>query len=89
MNEASARQMLDQMASKLGEHFEAVQIMVTWQENGQTFGLKRGVGNWYARIAMAQEMVSVDRSCYMASELSLVISKPEPPDDGDGWKKTD
>lgn len=89
MNEASAKILLDQMASKLGEHFEAVQIMVTWQENGQTFGLKRGVGNWYARVAMAQEMVSIDRSCDMASQLSRVISKPEPPDDGDGWKKPD
>lgn len=89
MNGDEAKKMLDAMASRLGEHFEAVQIMVTWQENGQTFGLKRGVGNWYARVALAQEMITVDMSCDMAHELSKVIPKPPPPDDGEEWKKPD
>lgn len=89
MNYESAKQLLDQTASRLGEHFEAVQIMVTWQEEGQTFGLKRGIGNWYARVALAQEMVSVDRACDAAIELSKVIPKPPPPDDGEELKKPD
>lgn len=86
MDEKAAEQMLDQMASRLGEHFEAVQIMVTWQENGQTFGLKRGVGNWYARVALAQEMISVDRSCDMAREIGKVLPHPADDDDGENWK---
>lgn len=86
MTEAQAAQMLEAAAARLGEHFEAVQIMVTWQEGGQTFGLKRGVGNWYARVALAQEMVSVDRSCDLAAQISKVIPQP-PPDEGDDWKR--
>lgn len=64
-------------AAKLGEHFEAVQIMVTWPaDEGGTKSLMRGTGNWYARQGMAQEFIGRDRAQEQAHEIARQL-KPE------------
>ena len=39
----------------LYEHFDAVQVLGTWHEDGQTYIAAIGRGNAYARQAMAAE----------------------------------
>lgn len=53
----------------LGEHFEAVQIMVSWNEQGTTRLFNLGSGNWYARMGMAHEFVKSDEAQTLASEI--------------------
>lgn len=62
MNHKEAEQMLERIASELGEHFDAVQIMASFNEEGQSIGMRQGVGNWYARVGMAREMVLFDEA---------------------------
>lgn len=54
--------MLEKVASELGEHFDAVQIMVSFNEDGESIAMNRGTGNWYARIGMAREMLLFDEA---------------------------
>lgn len=52
--------MILECAGKLGEHFEAVQIHVSWMDetgSGNTTGEHGGCGNWYARFGLAQEFI--------------------------------
>lgn len=37
-----------------------VQILVTWDEEGNTETVNIGAGNWYARIGMAREFLERD-----------------------------
>lgn len=71
--------MLDEMVAKLREHFDAVEIMVSWQRDegdGRTLGLKRGGGSWYARQGMAHEFIETDRAQEHAAALARQI-RPE------------
>lgn len=42
------------------EHFDSVQIFTTHTEEGVTRGIKKGGGDFYARIGMAREFLIVD-----------------------------
>lgn len=44
------------------EHCDAVQILATVQEGGQTFRIRNGRGNWYARVGLCREFVDIDRA---------------------------
>lgn len=85
MNGEQVNKMLDDAAAKLGEHFGAVQIMVTWDECGVTHAAKRGIGNWYARQGMAHEFINTDMAVENATQLARLLPKPDS-DDGDEWK---
>lgn len=79
-------EMLDEIAAKLGEHFDAVQLMVTWNEEGITYAAKRGSGNWYARQGLAHEFINADIAVENARQLAEIMPKPEIDDDGEEWK---
>lgn len=49
-------------ASALGEHFDAVQIIVSNSDGEGSKCLKRGVGNFYARLGMVKEMLDEDHA---------------------------
>lgn len=54
---------IDQKLRELGEHYDAVQIMVAWQtDNGDTKSMKRGLGLWHARTGLAHEFLSMDKA---------------------------
>jgi hypothetical protein len=54
----------------LMEHFEAVQVFVTWpDEDRATHCYYDGAGNWYARIGMVKEMIEIDRAKTLSHEL--------------------
>lgn len=79
---------LDQKCAEISEHFEHVQIMVSWNEDFKCMQLKRGLGNWYARQGLAHEFINED----IAQENARAVSRylpPPPPDDSEAWKTSD
>ena len=74
-------ELCDEAAAKLGEHVDAVQIMVTWVEGGVTLRAKAGVGNVYARLGMAHEFINEDRAQDTADRLGAVIHDEDEEDD--------
>lgn len=74
MSADEASEMLEKIVAQLHEHFEAVQIMVSWNEEGESRCQRNGAGNWYARIGMAREMILFDDAQIAARELAKVIN---------------
>lgn len=84
MTNEEAEKLLQDTANRLGEQFDAVQIMATWHEGGITKCTRRGCGNHYARIGMAREFLNAD---YQIDQAHEIASRIEPPDDSESWKK--
>lgn len=84
MTSEEAEKLLEETVAKLGEHFDAIQILGAWiQDNGSTKSTKRGGGLWHARIGLAHEFINSD----MASDQAYFLAqKLNPPDEGDDWK---
>jgi hypothetical protein len=83
MTGTEAEKLLEETAAKLGEHFDAIQILGTWSEDGLTKCSKRGVGNWYARQGMAHEFINADLAQENAREIAEQLNPPD-----DEWKVT-
>jgi hypothetical protein len=71
-------QVLEKALHELGEHFEAVQILATWVEEGETQRAFRGTGNYYARLGMAHDFIQEDAAVESANQLAKKIT----PDNG-------
>lgn len=84
MTDEQKREYLEKVCRDLGEHFDHVQILTSWNEEGLTKAQNFGTGNWYARIGMAREFIVNDDARTTAREIHL--TKPEPPEDGESWK---
>jgi hypothetical protein len=54
-NEEQRVAIVNQAVDMLGEHFDNVQIFCNTVEDGETYRVKNGRGNTYARLAQAQE----------------------------------
>jgi hypothetical protein len=80
---------LRRITAELGEHFDAVQILVSWNEEGNSELLTFGCGNWYARQGMAHDFITRDQAQTQAAELAEQLPNPPPPsaDDGEEWKQ--
>lgn len=59
------------LAAVLFEHCDAVQIMVSYNEEGTTHLLNKGAGNWYARQGMAHEFIGTNQAQNIAHEIAL------------------
>jgi len=70
-NEATDK--IDVACAELAEHFDAVQICVSWMEDGVTKMAYRGRGNWYARQGMCHAIISTDKAKDIAHELKEII----------------
>jgi hypothetical protein len=77
MTNEEAAILLEEFAAKLGEHFDAVQIMVSWNIDNQSKCLKRGCGNWYARQGMAHEFINEDIAQENAHQIASRLNPPE------------
>ena len=62
--------MADAHAAQLGEHFEAVQILVSFPIDMGTQPITFGRGNWFARIGMAHDFIRRDQANQIASEIA-------------------
>lgn len=60
---------LERVTRELGEHFDHVQIMVSWNEDAQTHRDFFGTGNWYARQGLAHEFIQFDIAQQNAKEI--------------------
>lgn len=70
----------------LGEHFDAAQILVSWNTGGLTKAQNQGSGNWYARQGMAHAFIEADHAQDHAHELAKALGPHGDPDTGDEWK---
>lgn len=67
-------ELMDRCLRDLGEHFDSVQLIGSFvTDDGQTQRVTRGIGNWYARIGMAQEFLEMDAAQTTAYELKKVL----------------
>ncbi len=77
MKSEDAKQMIEAIASQLSEHFDAVQILVSFPCDGgdgggtATQGLAAGRGNWYARQGMAHEFIERDKAFELARQIKM------------------
>jgi hypothetical protein len=61
MDESTIKQMVDESAAKLAEHFDSVQVFVTIHDGGKerTHSYETGRGNFYSRYGQVSEWVSM------------------------------
>lgn len=65
---------IDAKLRELGEHFDHVQILTTWNQEARTFNVYRGTGNWYARQGMAHSFINQ----YIAQDSAMELAKVLP-----------
>jgi hypothetical protein len=61
MSDPTRKKAIDAAMNVLTEHFDTVQILTTYQEDGNTFRCFKGAGNLYARIGMVHEFLLRER----------------------------
>jgi phenylpyruvate tautomerase PptA (4-oxalocrotonate tautomerase family) len=81
MNTTETRQQIIERLTRaaveqLGEHGDAVQVLVTWNEDALTKVYARGGGNWYARLAMAREFCERSQAQTAAQEVAEALQPP-------------
>lgn len=84
MNEDEAIAHLSKVCLAQKEHFDAIQMFVTWQHNGETYGVCVGDGNWHARVGMSHDFLDRVKARIISEKLA---EKLNPPDEDDFWKK--
>jgi hypothetical protein len=57
MTKNEADELVKRHVTELGEHFDAVVLLVTMKDGAETKAGYFGCGNWYARYGMAMEFV--------------------------------
>lgn len=75
MTPTEAAAILERAVAQLGEHFDALQILASWQEEGVTKCTPRGTGNWYARQGMAHEFINADIAQENARQLAETLDE--------------
>jgi hypothetical protein len=66
-------QFIKNVAQGLVERFDAVQILVTWEEEGETQYHYVGFGNLFARIGMARDFVDATEQEEFSGKLAKAI----------------
>jgi hypothetical protein len=73
-----ARAICDDAVARLGEHFDAVQILACYlREDGETTAVRRGMGLWPARVGMAHAFIEQDRADDQAWAVAQELKKKE------------
>lgn len=65
--------LIDGHLRELGEHLDHVQVLATWSEEGASYNIYRGTGNWFARQGMAQNFIQLDIAQDSAVKLAEII----------------
>jgi hypothetical protein len=69
MHPKDSDKLLSSVVAQLGEHFDAVQVMVAWNEQGKSFTEKCGCGLWVARMGLAMEMIKEEEAQQLSVRL--------------------
>lgn len=84
MSDLERHKVIKAITAQLAEHFEHIQVLVSWNENQETHCIKTGVGNWYARQGMAHAFITEDVAQENARQVSdAIILKQEMNEDED------
>jgi len=73
--EEKYNQVLNKCLHDLGEEFEAVQILATKTEEGNTLTVCRSVGNWHARVGLAHAMIDNERAMENALQIAAEMKE--------------
>ncbi len=69
MTSEEVTNLIDSKVNQLAEHFDAVQILVSWpSDSGGTMSCYRGSGNYYARTGMARDFINRDQAETLVTE---------------------
>jgi len=86
MTHQEAILLADNAIAKLMEHMDNVQILMSWEEDGETAFVSHGAGNWFARTGQAQRWLN---DCHdsvlvqsIGEELNCEIDEGD-----DDWKQ--
>lgn len=74
MTHEELSKIVEDAALALGEHFEAVQILVSNCDSDGTAVMRRGVGNFYARVGMAQEFIDLDKNEMLSFKVAEALN---------------
>lgn len=78
MSKEELKEILDRHAKELGEHFDAVQILVSWENDRKaTETLWSGYGNWWARIGMCRAFLKMEDNSDSAYRISQAMKEEE------------
>ena len=77
MNPEEIDSLLNEVVTELGNHFDHVQVMVSWNEESTTRSIMRGAGNWYARQGMAHDFIQKDIAQENAHQLAAKLARDE------------
>lgn len=80
LTEREARDLIQQCLDRLGEHFDAVQILASYGDSGNTGCMTFGCGNWYARQGMAHEFINRDVAQENATQISQMLTMDQQDD---------
>lgn len=78
MTHKEAIEMLDDTLARLGEHFDAVQIVASVYDHAGTRYINRGLGNYYARLGLCSEFIA---SHAQREQAELIAEKINPEED--------
>lgn len=70
MTDKEMEKWLDAKTAELTEHFDAVQILASYTDETGTHFIKRGSGNWFARMGMAQDYLTTQNAQTGAEMIS-------------------
>lgn len=76
MTNREIEKLLEDTAAKLGEHFDGVQILVSWNELGLTKNCFKGSGNWFTRQGMAHQFITEDIAQDNARAIAFRLNPP-------------
>lgn len=79
MDEKEADKRLMDAVNLLSEHFDHVQILVSWNEEAETKDMASGSGNWYARLGLCRELI-LRHDCQELVEQQYQRNKEEDDD---------
>lgn len=74
---AEAEKLVKKMAQDLAEHFDAVLILTTWEEEGATRWAYLGSGNELTRMGMARDYITNSDQHDLADRLAKAMSDKE------------
>lgn len=78
MDRAEKERLIDDIAHRLVEHFDCVQILCSsLKPDGSTEIFRRGSGNWFARKGMMHDYLETVSASDSASLLAEQLRPPE------------
>lgn len=75
---------VEKVKTSLEHHFETVQILCSWTQDGETYRVDGGFGNIYARTKHAELFAQAMHEAELESRLSDMVVDDE--DDKEEWK---